>query len=106
MKWKTSREQEVEVTPMAVGDKDTFLAVKAVQRAYAKLAVADENSEEADDTEWALREKLVELCKHIEVKSEHVALADAIAILSVLQTGELPETDPTIPPTSETSETT
>jgi len=79
---------------------------QAVQRAYAKLAVADENSEEADDTEWALREKLVELCKHIEVKSEHVALADAIAILSVLQTGELPETDPTIPPTSETSETT
>ena len=103
MKFTTSRGVDVEVLPIALSDRDKFLAMKAVNDAYSKHeeVEAHENSDsEAQwEAQWELQEKLCALCGLVGVSPDSMALVDSLPLISVLQTGQLP------PDFTETGET-
>lgn len=95
MKFTTSRGYEVDVPPIALADKEKFMAMRAVNAAFADHEKASEDEEsgsddEVWDTQWVLQEKIADLCRVVGVNPEYLSLGDCLPLISILQTGSLP----------------
>ena len=101
MEYTTKLGLKCDIKPMSVSDKDTFMAIKKVMKAVGELDSAQQpedeggSSEEMMNSQESLMESFSGLISHMKMDCNSFTLGDVTAVLTILQTGDLPFENPT-----------
>lgn len=90
IKYTTTTGAEITLSPIPLSNREGFKACRQVLQAIAVFEGKEDNSDAWHDARFDFHDKFLSMCDAVGIDRSSVGEGDLVAVLSVLQTGELP----------------
>lgn len=94
MKHTTTLGMEIDLKPIPLANRSAFIACQRVLTAARDFEMSEGGSDKWHESRYKLHDDFFALCDAVGIPRNSVSEADIAPVLSVLQTGELPEKKP------------